>query len=134
AVLAADDGADGHAAVAAAVGLATRRLRAPRRDRAAVPPVAVAGRGAGRVAVRLPELRRPGTRADGHRARGAARRARLPARHPLGRSGAHALPGDALPQRRPALDAADHAARLRRAAGAGAAGLRADLRAVRLPG
>ena len=40
---------------------------------------------------------------------------------------------DALPQRRPALDAADDAARLRRAAAAGAAGLRADFRPLGLP-
>src|SRR5690606_367620 len=55
-------------------------------------------------------------------------RARLPARHPLGRARADAVPGDALPQRRPALVAADDAVRIRRTARAGAAWLRADLR------
>ena len=52
----------------------------------------------------------------------------FPARHPLGRAGADAVLQHALPQRRPALDAADDGAQRRRPAGAGAGGLRADLR------
>ena len=72
AVLAADDGADGHADVAAAVGVATRWRRSPRRDRAAVPAGAVAVGGLGRAAVRLPQRGRRRAGADGHRGRRSA--------------------------------------------------------------
>src|SRR5690606_19746801 len=61
-------------------------------------------------------------------------RARLHARHPLGRAGADAVLRHALPERWAALDAADHAARLWRPAVAAAAGLCAGIRCVRHAG
>src|SRR3546814_6964845 len=122
---------DGHADGAAAVGVAARWRESPRRDRPAVPAVAVAGGGAGRGAVRAPEPGGTRAGADGHRAGDPPRRRRIPARHPLGRAGADAVLLHALPQRRPALDPADDGALLRWASVAGYPVLGADVRPVR---
>ncbi len=128
AVLAADDDSDGHADVVAAGGVAARRRRAPARSRRAVPPGPVAGGHAGCGAVRLAHAVGAAAGTDGHRGGNPPGCDRVPAWDPLGRAGVHPVPHHALSQRRPALDLADHAAGLRRPAGAGAARLRADLR------
>ena len=134
AAVAADDGADRHADFVDRFGVAVERRRAPRRDRPAVPPGAVAGAGPGPADVRVPQLHSAGTGAVRHRRGNHSRRARLPARDPLGRAGADAVLLHALPERRHALDPADDADRFRRTGVAGAAGLCVHFRPLWIAG
>lgn len=134
AAVAADADPDRHPDLAYRIGVAAAWRRPRARDRPAVPPGTVAGAGPGPDHVHLPH--RGATAAAGvrHRAGHRAGCHRVPACGALGWSGADPVLLHALPQRGHALDAADHAARLRRPAGAGADGLRAGQRQARLPG
>ena len=133
-VVAANADSDRHPDLAHRFGVAAARRRPRARDRPAVPPGTVAGAGAGADHVHLPHRGAAAAAGLRHRAGHRAGGDRVPACGALGWPGADPVLLHALSQRGHALDAADHAARLRWPAGAGTDGLRAGQWQARLPG
>uniref|UniRef100_A0A914YWA1 Uncharacterized protein n=1 Tax=Panagrolaimus superbus TaxID=310955 RepID=A0A914YWA1_9BILA len=134
AALAADADSDRHPDLAHRLGVAAAWRRPRARDRPVVPPGTVAGAGAGADHVHLPHRGAAAAAGIRHRAGHRAGGHRVPACGALGRTCADPVFLHALPQRGHALDAADHAARLRWPAGAGTDRLCAGQRQARLPG